>query len=107
MNTVVVSFASHGPFLGTRHLGEGVRKEILQALDVGSPVVILDFSNVEGMSQSFADECIGKLLVQIGKSKFRGNIRFKAASSSITPVLKLVISQRSATLEPEFHERTV
>lgn len=104
MDTIVVSFARHGPFLGTRRVGENVRNEILKSVDLGNSV-ILDFSQVEGVSQSFADECIGKLLIHMGSSEFRGRVRFRSVSSGIKPILNHVLSQRAESLNSESRER--
>lgn len=89
----VIAFSVHGPFLSTRHLGMNVRKDILNALK-DEPPVTLDFAGVEGMSQSFADECIGKLAAELGKAKFKKNLRFKSVSPEVRPLLRHATIQR-------------
>lgn len=53
-------------FLATRERGRRVREEIeqmLAGLPPSDPVVIVDFTGVEGITVSFGDECIAKLIV--------------------------------------------
>lgn len=55
-----INFSSLRPHLGTRFLGETMRKGIELALKE-KEFVTFDFSGVEFISHSFADECFGKL----------------------------------------------
>ena len=58
---VTFSFVQYGENLGTRPLGQRVR-EILLPLIEQNDCVVLDFTGVNVVSNSFADECIAKLL---------------------------------------------
>jgi hypothetical protein len=93
-----VLMARHGTFLGTRFLGAAVRKEILDACS-SSQSVIVDFAGVEKLSHSFADECIGALLDELGIPVFRGKVRFKGASDEIALLLRLVTSRHAKKVQ--------
>ena len=56
---------SRGVFLATRERGRRVREEIEQALQGLSPRdgLVISFKDVEGITVSFGDECIAKLIV--------------------------------------------
>ena len=50
--------------LGTRHLGQRVRESLLPIIEQND-LVVLDFTGVNVVSNSFADECIAKLLLPL------------------------------------------
>ena len=62
--TVTFKFKTIGKNLGTRLLGEKVRKELLPLI-LENDKVILDFEDVNVVSNSFADECLAKLLLNM------------------------------------------
>ena len=61
---VTFSFIQYGENLGTRPLGQRVRESLLPMIDQND-LVVLDFTGVNVVSNSFADECIAKLLLQM------------------------------------------
>ncbi|MDC1809137.1 STAS-like domain-containing protein [Bacteroides uniformis] len=65
MTTITFRFASFGENLGTRILGERVRKDLIATIE-SFDCVILDFEGVDVVSNSFADECIAKLIPLLG-----------------------------------------
>jgi hypothetical protein len=56
---VTFSFKEYGENLGTRPLGKRVREDLLPMIEQNDRVV-LDFTGVNVVSNSFADECIAK-----------------------------------------------
>jgi hypothetical protein len=60
----IFKFSNIGENLGTRMLGEKVRNELLPLIQ-NNDKVILDFSGVDVVSNSFADECLAKLLLSM------------------------------------------
>ena len=58
----IFKFVSIGENLGTRMLGEKVRNMLLPMIQTEEKVV-LDFEGVDVVSNSFADECLAKLLL--------------------------------------------
>ena len=57
---VTFSFKEYGENLGTRPLGKRVREDLLPMIEQNDRVV-LDFTGVNVVSNSFADECIFRL----------------------------------------------
>lgn len=74
---VVFNFREYGTDFGTRDMGQKLRNKLLPLIN-GSEKVVLDFTGVNVVSNSFADECIAKLLLEMPldelkrRSTFRG-----------------------------------
>lgn len=100
----VVQISKHGSFLGTRALGAKVRDEIVKSC-INSQHVTLDFSGVDAMSHSFADECIGGLLTELGTAAFKAKIRFKDTNDEMDSLLRLVTSRRVHAAKPTQYEQ--
>ena len=56
---VTFSFIQYGENLGTRPLGQRVRESLLPMIEQND-LVVLDFTSVNVVSNSFANECIAK-----------------------------------------------
>lgn len=91
METVV--FKLRGNTLGTRLIGKQFREEIAGRFSPEHKV-ILDFDGVEIISNSFADECIGKLVSQYGINELKKKTTFKNTNENVSLVLKKVINDR-------------
>lgn len=57
-------FLDYGTDFGTRDMGQKLRQKLLELINSGEKVV-LDFTGVNVVSNSFADECIAKLLIEM------------------------------------------
>jgi hypothetical protein len=95
---VTFSFRKYGENLGTRPLGKRVREQLVPLLEQDERVV-LDFTGVNVVSNSFADECIAKLLLTMSLSELKAHTTFRGlnpiASESVLTALQrrhLVIS---------------
>lgn len=95
---VTFSFREYGENLGTRPLGKRVREQLMPLLEQDERVV-LDFTGVNVVSNSFADECIAKLLLTMSLSELKAHTTFRGlnpiASESVLTALQrrhLVIS---------------
>ena len=62
MAMVTFKFREIGESLGTRQLGARVREQLLPLITTNEKVVF-DFEGVDVVSNSFADECLAKLLL--------------------------------------------
>ena len=71
----VFRFSDYGKTLGTRSLGAQVREDLLKVLAKGETVG-LDFAGVELVSNGFADECFGKLLLNMTLEELQQKTRF-------------------------------
>ena len=85
---VTFEFKTYGENLGTRPLGKQVREELLPLLQQGDRIV-LDFTGVGVVSNSFADECIAKLLLSMSLEELKARTTFRglnevAANSVLT-----------------------
>ena len=95
---VTFSFREYGENLGTRPLGKRVREQLMPLLEQDERVV-LDFTGVNVVSNSFANECIAKLLLTMSLSELKAHTTFRGlnpiASESVLTALQrrhLVIS---------------
>ena len=88
---VIFSFRKYGENLGTRPLGKRVREQLLPMIEQNERVV-LDFTGVNVVSDSFADECIAKLLLTMPLSELKSRTTFRGlnpiASESVLTALR-------------------
>ena len=69
-------FVTIGEDLGTRILGEKVRNMLLPMIQ-NNEMVVLDFEGVNIVSNSFADECLAKLLIVMPLEELRKRTTFR------------------------------
>lgn len=88
---VTFCFREYGENLGTRPLGKRVREQLMPLLEQDGRVV-LDFTGVNVVSNSFADECIAKLLLTMPLSELKSRTTFRGlnpiASESVLTALQ-------------------
>ena len=88
---ITFSFREYGENLGTRPLGKRVREQLMPLLEKDERVV-LDFTGVNVVSNSFADECIAKLLLTMPLSDLKAHTTFRGlnpvASESVLTALQ-------------------
>lgn len=66
-----IKLSSFGISLGSRDIGEEVRKVLIHSIEHHHQPVEISFEGVFSISSSFADECFGKLVESIGKQQFK------------------------------------
>lgn len=69
------SFSQYGLDFGTREMGAKIRQLLLPML-TGSNCISLDFNGVNVVSNSFADECIAKLLLEMPLEELQSHTSF-------------------------------
>ena len=88
---VTFCFREYGENLGTRPLGKRVREQLMPLLEQDERVV-LDFTGVNVVSNSFADECIAKLLLTMPLADLKARTTFRGlnpvASESVLTALQ-------------------
>ena len=88
---VTFSFREYGQNLGTRPLGKRVREQLLPLIKQNERVV-RDFTGVDVVSNSFADECIAKLLLEMPLVELKSRTTFRGlnpiASESVLTALR-------------------
>ena len=69
-------FIEYGTDFGTRDMGQKLRQKLLPLIKENDKVV-LDFTGVNVVSNSFADECIAKLLLEMPLDELKQHTTFK------------------------------
>ena len=73
---VEFKFLDYGTDFGTRDMGQKLRQKLLELINAGEKVV-LDFTGVNVVSNSFADECIAKLLLEMSLDELKCHTTFR------------------------------
>ena len=102
---VEFKFLDYGTDFGTRDMGQKLRQELLTLINAGEKV-ILDFTGVNVVSNSFADECIAKLLLEMPLDELKRHTTFRGlnplAERSVLVALqrryKVVISEKTSQI---------
>lgn len=88
---VTFCFRKYGENLGTRPLGRRVREQLVPLIEQNE-CVVLDFTGVNVVSNSFADECIAKLLCVMPLVELKKRTTFRGlnpiASESVLTALR-------------------
>lgn len=97
---VTFEFIQFGRDLGTRQLGAQARLALLPLLQ-NHDKVVLDFEGVNVVSNSFADECIAKLLLEMSLEDLKKKTTFIglnpiAKNSVLTAIQRRYLSLLSA-----------
>ncbi len=77
---VTFKFKEVGENLGTRLLGEKVRRQLLPLIQNSEEKVVLDFEGVNVVSNSFADECLAKLLFSMPFEELKRRTTFASVN---------------------------
>ena len=87
------SFRDYGENLGTRMLGRQVRERLMPMLEQNE-CVVLDFTGVNVVSNSFADECIAKLLLTMTLSELKAHTTFRGLNSVASESVLTALQRR-------------
>lgn len=91
--TIEFKFSQFGTDFGTREMGAKIREQIRPIIEKNESVV-LDFSNVNVVSNSFADECIAKFLLDYTLSQLRDHISFKGLNEMAGRSILVALQRR-------------
>ena len=92
-----IEFSHIGKQLSTRLAGATVRKQIVTGIEKNEHIVF-DFSGVEMVSNSFADECFAKLVLDFDLPRVRQYTTFQNASPFIKAVIANSFKERLQAL---------
>lgn len=92
VNNMTIKFNDFGKSLGTREMGSKIRDKITNCINRGENVVF-DFTGVEILSHSYADEVFGKLLKEFGIKKIKETTNFQNANEYVTKIIVSVINE--------------
>lgn len=89
----IFRFRDFGEYLGTRQLGEKVRNQLWPLIQ-GEEKVCLDFEGVDVVSNSFADECIAKILLSISLDELKQRTTFRGLNDFARKNIALALKRR-------------
>lgn len=92
-----ILFSTFGKHLSTRMDGAIVRERIVKGI-AEDQWIELDFDGVEVVSNSFADECFAKLMLEFDLPKVKAHTTFKNASPFIKAVIANSFKERLQTM---------
>ena len=95
---VTFKFNQFGENLGTRMLGVDVRNQLLPLIE-GDEKVVLDFEGVDVVSNSFADECLAKLLLTMSLDELKQRTTFRGLNDFAKKNIALAFKRRMFALE--------
>lgn len=93
----VFRFRDIGENLGTRQLGEIVRNTLLNKIQEND-LVVLDFEGVNVVSNSFADECLAKLLLTMQFEELKAKTTFKDVNNFAKKNIAIAFKRRLASM---------
>lgn len=80
--------------VGTRQSGEKIRNELINLYKQSHKTITLDFSDINIISSSFADELIGKLVTEFGFYGFNNVFKLKNMNADVQSVVQRSVAQR-------------
>lgn len=95
---VTFNFKDFGENLGTRPLGKRIREQLLPLLEQSQECVILDFTGVNVVSNSFADECIAKLLLTMPLAELKSRTTFRGLNPVAADCVLTALQRRHITM---------
>ncbi|MGM9747929.1 MAG: STAS-like domain-containing protein [Candidatus Cryptobacteroides sp.] len=93
----IFKFKEIGENLGTRMLGEKVRNILIPLIEENNKV-ILDFEGVNVVSNSFADECLAKLLLQMSFDELKQKTTFVSVNDYARKNIAIAFRRRLDSL---------
>ncbi len=93
---MILQMNKFGVILGSRSLGFAARNEILNILKQNEQISF-DMSGVKIVSNSFADECFGKLLTEMTFDELKNKTNFINSQPFVQDVVISAMRGRMAT----------
>ena len=99
---VTFRFIDFGVDLGTRQMGQAAHAKLLPLVQ-GKEKVVLDFSGVDVVTNSFADECIAKLLLQMPLEELKKRTTFKGLNPMASKSILGALQRRQSVINQAAH----
>lgn len=96
-SNIQFKFSEYGTDFGTREMGARIRDRISQLLKEGKNIT-LDFTDVNVVSNSFADECIAKLLLEMPLEDMKKHLGFSSLNTLAERSILVALQRRYRTL---------
>ena len=97
---VEFKFIDYGTDFGTRDMGQKLRQK-LSALIASGEKVALDFAGVNVVSNSFADECIAKLLLEMPLDELKKHTTFRGLNPVAERSVLVALQRRYNVIKNE------
>lgn len=94
---VTFHFADYDTDFGTREMGARLREKLLPLVK-GEERVVLDFTGVNVVSNSFADECIAKLLLEIPLQELKKRTTFRGLNPMAEKSVLVALQRRYSVM---------
>jgi len=90
MTTIRFNATEH-TFLGSRYMAKYFREKIEQALGQGDQEIVLDFSGIDAVTDSFTDELLGALIATADR-QILPLLRFKGCSDAVRTAIEALLA---------------
>lgn len=97
---VEFKFIEYGTDFGTRDMGQKLRQKLLALINSGEKVV-LDFTGVNVVSNSFADECLAKLLLEMPLDELKRHTTFRGLNPLAERSMLVALQRRYRVMKEE------
>jgi plasmid maintenance system killer protein len=101
---VEFKFITYGTDFGTRDMGQKLREKLLPLIN-GEEKVVLDFTGVNVVSNSFADECIAKLLLEMPLAELKRRTTFRGLNPLAERSILVALQRRYKVLSDSENSR--
>lgn len=91
-------FIKYGTDFGTRDMGQKLRQKLMRLIHE-SEKVVLDFTGVNVVSNSFADECIAKLLLEMPLDELKKRTTFRGLNPMAERCVLVALQRRYKVLQ--------
>lgn len=100
MSDAIFRLRDFGQDLLTRDRAAPLRAQLAQKLDSlpAGAILVVDMDGVGAITPSFTDELLGRLLLTIGKKRFRAAIRLQTTDETTRLLVNRVLIQRASEL---------
>lgn len=94
-NIFLIKLSDHVVSVGSRESGKRISNLIANVLHMsGGAKINIDFDDIFMVSSSFADECFGRLVSQLGPAEFFSRVTFLNTDSALRSIIDRSIMQR-------------
>ena len=91
---IILRLADKESGTGTRPSGVQIRNEVINLFKQTGRSIVLDFDGLPVIASSFADELIGKLVVEFGFFGFNNIIKLKNMNPTVQAIVQRSVAQR-------------
>ena len=97
---VEFKFSQFGENFGTREMGARIRRQLLPLLE-GDERVVLDFTGVNVVTNSFADECLAKLLLTMPLAELKKRTTFRGLNPIAEKSVLVALQRRYRVIKSQ------